>query len=434
MAEQKTIGRLPAIFRSLEDRNYRLFFTGQLISLCGTWMQTVAQSWLVYRLTNSPLLLGWVGFSAQIPVFLLSPIAGVTADRHNRQRLVIATQAASMVLAGVLAALTLTGRIQIVHIIMLSAALGVVNAFDIPARQSFVAELVGRERLSNAIALNSSMFNGARIAGPAVAGLVVAAVGEGWCFLLNSISYVAVIAGLLMMQVRTSRRPLMKQPALHAMNQGFRYIYRAKPIRALLLLLGVVSLTSMPYTVLMPVFAEKILYGGPGTLGALMGASGCGAVAGALMLAARQGLRGLGRWVAVSTAALGAGLILFAQSRLLWLSIAIMVPIGFSMIVQMASSNTLVQAMVSDEYRGRVMSVYSMMFMGMAPVGALLAGWGAGLIGAPGVLMAGGSIALVGAAVFATRLRHLRVLAREMIVAQQMAGGDPAEEVTAPAA
>jgi MFS family permease len=217
------------------------------------------------------------------------------------------------------------------------------------------------------------------------------------------------------------------------MKEGFRYIYRAKPIRALLVLLGIVSLTSMPYTVLMPVFADTILHGGPGTLGLLMGASGCGAVGGALMLAGRQGLRGLGRWVAAATAALGAGLILFAQSSSLPLSVVLMLPIGFAMIVQMASSNTLVQAMVSDEYRGRVMSVYSMMFMGMGPVGALLAGWGAGLIGAPAVVTIGGIVALGAAAVFGYRLRHLRVLAREMIVAQQMAGGDPAEEMTAPA-
>lgn len=417
---------LPQVLRALRHRNYRLFFLGQLVSLIGTWMQAVAQSWLVYRLTGSTLLLGTVGFTAQIPIFLLAPFGGALADRFSRHRVIVATQVASMLLALTLAGLTLAGRIEVWHLLVLSAALGVVNAFDVPARQAFVVELVGREDLPNAIALNSSMFNGARIVGPAVAGVLVAAVGEGWCFLLNGVSYVAVLGGLLRMRLAPKRASApASASALARMAEGFQFVARTPPVRALLLLLGAVSLMGMPYAVLMPVFAEDILRGGSRGLGLLMGATGVGALLGALTLAARRGLRGLGRWVAFGCAGFGAGLILFSLSRAFWLSLLLLVPVGFAMIVQMASSNTLIQSMVPDALRGRVMAVYSMMFMGMAPFGALLAGVVAEPLGAPRTVALGGLVCIAGAAVFYARLPKLRVQARRLIVAQQAVAGDP---------
>src|SRR5579864_822331 len=284
--------RLQLAMRSLRHRNFRLFFSGQLISLIGTWMQNIAQAWLVYRLTGSSLLLGIVGFASQIPVFILAPIGGAVADRHNRHRIVIGTQTASMVLAFILAALTLGGVVQVWHIMVLAALLGVVNAFDIPARQAFIVEMVGKEDLMNAIALNSSMFNGARIIGPAIAGILVASIGEGWCFFANGVSYVAVIVGLLMMRVqRPARRASAASPWAHII-EGFRFVRGTAPIRALLLLLGLVSLVAMPYTILMPIFADKILHGGARGLGVLMGATGLGALVGALLIASRTALKG----------------------------------------------------------------------------------------------------------------------------------------------
>ena len=422
--------RLPAIFRALRHRNYRLFFGGQFVSLTGMWMQSVAQSWLVYRLTGSAVLLGFVSFSGQIPVFLLAPVGGAVADRRDRHRIIIITQTTAMLLASTLAALTLTGRVEVWHLFVLAALLGVTNAFDIPARQSFVVEMVGREDLVNAIALNSSMFNGARVVGPAVAGLLVAAIGEGWCFFANAVSYVAVIAGLLSMNMERRRRPPARGSALSSIAEGFRFVARTGPVRALLLLLGLVSLTGMPYAVLMPIFADQILHGGPSGLGLLMGASGVGALAGALSLAARRGLRGLGRWVAFASAGFGVSIMLFSVSRSFWLSAALLVPAGFSLMLQMASSNTLVQSMVPDALRGRVMAVYSMMFMGMAPIGALLAGAVAQRIGAPATVALGGAACVVGAVVFGLRLPAHRDAARQLIVALQMTAGDPAEEVT----
>ena len=299
---------LPATLRALRYRNFQLFFGGQLISLIGTWMQNVAQAWLVYRLTGSSVLLGLVSFSSQIPVFLMSPVGGIVADRFRRRRVVIGTQTASMLLALVLAALTLTGAVQIWHIFVLSALLGVVNAFDIPARQAFFVEMVGREDLINAIALNSSMFNASRIIGPAVAGILVAGIGEGWCFFANGVSYIAVIAGLLLMTVaeRTSPSSHRRSP-LADVIEGFRFVIGSPPIHHLLILLGILSVTGMPFAVLMPIFADQILHGGAKGLGILMGASGVGALAGALLLAvARKRSKGLGRWVAISAGAFGA--------------------------------------------------------------------------------------------------------------------------------
>jgi MFS family permease len=430
--------------RALRHRNFQLFFSGQLISLTGTWMQTVAQSWLVYKLTGSGLLLGSVGFASQIPVFLVAPIGGITADRMNRQRVVIATQVASMILAFILAALTLTHRITVAEIFVLAALLGVVNAFDIPGRQSFLVDMVGREDLMNAIALNSSMFNAARVIGPAVAGVLVARLGEGWCFFVNGVSYIAVILGLLLMKVSSPPRAIGSSPLEH-IKEGFRFVNDAAPIRALLLLLGVVSATGMPYVVLMPIFADKILHSGGQELasligshdlgavrlGILMGAAGVGALLGALTLAARSGVKGLSRWVATCCAGFGVSLMLFSFSKSFWLSVILLLPVGYFVMLQMASSNTLIQVMVPDELRGRVMSVYSMMFMGLAPLGSLMGGALADRVGAPWAVALGGAVSVLGAVWFGMQLPQIRGEARKLIMAQQMAGGEPAEETTA---
>jgi MFS family permease len=422
--------KLPAMVRALRHRNFQLFFAGQLISLIGTWMQNVAQAWLVYRMTGSSLLLGAVAFANQIPVFLFAPLGGIVADRHNRHRVVIATQGAMMALAFALAALTLTHTVKVWHIFVLAALLGVANSYDIPARQSFLVDMVGKEDLMNAIALNSSMFNGARVVGPAVAGILVAWVGEGWCFFLNAVSYIAVIGGLLLMKLPPWVMPEHPDSALAHMAEGFRFVRRTMPIRALLLLLGLVSLVGMPYAVLMPIFADQILHGGARALGLLMGAAGVGALIGALALAARTQLRGLGSWVAVASLGFGVGLILFSFSRWFWASLLLLVPVGCALMVQMASSNTLIQAMVPDQFRGRVMAVYTMMFLGMAPLGALLAGALAERLGAPLTLALGGVGCMLGAGAFWLHLPSIRVEARQMIVAQGLAGGDPAEEIS----
>jgi MFS family permease len=417
------------MFRAFQYRNYRLFFSGQIISLVGTWMQSIAQSWLVYRLTGSSLWLGLTGFAGQIPVLLFATIGGMVADRYNRHRLLIGTQTAAMVLALILAALTLFGHLRVWEILVLASLLGVVNAFDIPVRQAFVVEMVNSEDLINAIALNSSMVNSARILGPAIAGVTVAAVGEGWCFFANGVSYVAVIAGLLLMSV-TPRPRRAQHSGLESIVEGFRWVAGTGPIRALLLLLGLVSLTGMPYAVLMPIFADKILHGGPRGLGLLMGATGFGAIIGTLTLAARRGVRGLGRWVAFAALGFGTSLILFSFSRSFVLSVVFLVPVGFSMMLEMASSNTLIQSMVPDDKRGRVMAFYSMMFMGMAPFGALLAGALAAHIGTPLTVTMGGVVCLAGASAFLVTWPALRVEARQLILAQAAAGGDPPEEMT----
>ena len=394
-------------------------------------MQNVAQAWLVYRLTGSSLLLGAAGFASQFPVFLTAPVGGIVADRLNRQRIVIATQVASMILAFILAILTLSHRVQVWHIFVLAALLGVVNAFDIPGRQSFLVDMVGKEDLMNAIALNSSMFNGARVIGPAIAGILVAKIGEGWCFFANAVSYIAVIIGLFMIRVQFPARLAAEASPLAHMAEGFRFVRNTGPIRALLLLLGLVSLVAMPYTVLMPVFADRILHGGAQALGVLMGATGVGALLGALTLAAKTGVSGLGRWVAFACAGFGVSLILFAYSRNLWLSTVLLLPVGFCMMLQMSSSNTLIQAMVPDHLRGRVMAVYTMMFMGMAPFGSFFAGALADRLGAPLTVAIGAVAAVGGAAWFWMGLPKIRVEARRLIVAQTMAGGTPAEEMTA---
>ena len=419
--------RLPSTFRALRHRNFRLFFAGQFISLTGTWMQSVAQSWLVYRMTGSVVLLGMIGFASQIPVFLLTPIGGTAADRYNRHRILLATQTISMVLAFILAFLTLTGRVEIWHLFVIATGFGLANAFDIPTRQAFAVDMVGKEDLINAIALNSSMFNGARIVGPAIAGILVAAVGEGWCFFGNAVSYIAVLGGLMMMRIT----PILRAPAgspLANIAEGFGYVVRTKPVLALLLLLGLVSLMGMPYSVLMPIFAEEILHGDSSTLGFLMGASGSGALMAALVLASRKHVFGLGRWVMLACAGFGISLILFSFSRSFWLSAALLVPVGFAMMTQMSSSNTLIQAMIPDELRGRVMAVYSMMFMGMAPLGSLLAGTLAGVIGAPETVALGGVVCVVAAVIFRYVAAPLQEEGRRMIVSMQMTGGEPASK------
>ena len=421
---------LPPALRALRSRNYRLFVGGQLVSLIGTWMQMVAQSWLIYRLTGSAALLGLIGFASQIPVFVLAPLGGVIADRAHRHHVLIATQSLMMILAFALAAVTLSDYVEVWHIFALASLLGVTNAFDIPARQAFLVEMVDRDDIINAIALNSSMLNGARVVGPGIAGVVVATVGEGWCFLLNAISYVAVIGALLMMQVRR-RAPVQSQvSAWESVVEGFSYSWDTKPVRALLLLLGLVSLMGMPYSVLMPIMADRILHGGPNAYGLLLSASGVGALAGAVTLTMRRHIQGLGRWVAVSAIGFGVTLIAFSLSRVLWLSALLLVPAGFFVMIEMASSNTLIQSMIPDRLRGRVMSVYSMMFMGMAPLGALGAGIAAAPLGAPVTIAIGGVVCIAGGLTFGARLPSLRGPARELIVAQQLAAGAPPDEAT----
>ncbi|MDQ3920108.1 MAG: MFS transporter [Acidobacteriota bacterium] len=398
------------MLRALSHRNYRLFFSGQSVSLVGTWMTRIATSWLVYRLTGSALLLGVVGFAGQIPSFVLAPFAGVLVDRWNRHRLLVVTQILSLVQSLALALLALTGVIQIRHVIWLSVFQGLINAFDMPARQAFVVEMVERrEDLPNAIALNSSMVNATRLLGPSLGGIVIAWVGEGWCFMIDAVSYVAVVASLLAMRVT----PRMTEPVkganmLRQLREGFAYAARFAPIRKVLMLLALVSLVGMPYTVLMPVFADEVLRGGPNTLGLLMAASGVGALVGAMFLAARKSVLGLGTLIPLTAAAFGAGLIAFSFSRVLWLSLALMVVTGLGFMVQMAASNTVLQTIVEEDKRGRVMSFYTMAFMGTAPFGSLLAGSVAERIGAPHTLLFGGLGCIAGALWFAFSLPALR--------------------------
>lgn len=397
------------VLRSLRHRNYRLFFGGQGISLIGTWMQQIALGWLVYRLTDSAFLLGLVGFAGQIPTFILASVAGVLADRYNKHKIIIITQTLAMIQAAILAILTLTNTIQIWHIILLSIVVGIVNAFDMPTRQSFVVDLVDdKSDLPNAIALNSSMFNTARLVGPTVAGILIAVLGEGLCFLLNAISYVAVIAALYMMKF-TSKSEIRKQTeVLKGLKEGIKYAYSFKPIRILLIFLGLVSLTGGPYTVLMPIFAKDILKGDANTLGFLFGAVGIGALIGAIYLASRKTVLGLGRWIAISSSVFAAGLILFSFSQNLFISLTLMIFTGFGMMVQMASTNTLLQTLVDDDKRGRVMSLYVMAFMGTAPIGSLVAGTLASKFGAPFTILSGGVICLMGGIAFALYLPELR--------------------------
>jgi MFS family permease len=404
---------LKLTFRALSHRNYRLFFGGQGISLIGTWMQQIAMSWLVYHLTHSAFMLGLVGFMGSISTFLLAPLAGVLADRWPLRRALVVTQILAMVQALLLAFLTLEGLIDVIHLMMLSAALGLVNAFDMPIRQSFVLEMVEKkEDLGNAIALNSSLVNSARLFGPAIAGMLIAVVGEGVCFLINGLSYLAVIASLLAMKIDPLQRKKQTPQLWRGLKEGFSYAFGFPPIRSLLLLLALVSLMGMPYSTLMPIFAKDILHGGSHTLGFLVGCSGVGALTGAVYLASRKSVLGLGRIIVLASSTFGLGLIAFSLSRLIWLSLGLMVLTGFGMMVQMASSNTVIQTLVEDDKRGRVMSFYTMAIRGMTPFGSLLAGTMASSFGAPMTLLFGGVSCIVGALLFAKRLPSLREKAR----------------------
>jgi len=419
--KQKEKWQLRATVRALRHRNFRLFFVGQGVSLIGTWMQRIAVGWLVYRLTDSAFLLGVVGFAGQIPAFVLAPFAGVLADRWNRHRLLILTQALAMTQAFVLAYLVLTETVEVWQIIVLSLVLGVVTAFDIPVRQSFMIEMIEeKDDLGNAIALNSSMVNGARLLGPSVAGLLIATVGEGMCFLINGLSYLAVIASLLLMKIVQKNNRAHQPGAWHDLKEGLKYVYEFEPIRAIILLLALVSLMGMPYIVLMPIFARDVLHGGPSALGFLMGGSGVGALAGALYLASRRGVLGLGKMIPVGAGIFGLGLIGFALSRNFFWSLTLLTAVGFGQMIQLATSNTLLQTMVDDDRRGRVMGFFTVAFVGMAPVGSLLAGALASVIGAPWTLFVGGVACMVGAGVFARRLPQLREKARPIYVKKEI--------------
>lgn len=411
----------PATLRALRHRNFRLFFAGQLISLIGTWMQVVAQSWLVYRLSGSSTLLGLVNFAGQIPVFILSPLGGYVADRWDRRQVVLITQAASMLLALTLGILTLTGRIQIWEVFVLSALLGVVYSFDIPARQAFLGEMVSREDMINAIALNSSIFNGARIIGPAIAGILVARIGEGWCFIGNGVSYIAVIWSLLAMRLEYIRRKPSENSAWQTIREGFAYVAGTGPVRSLLFLVGVLSFAGLPYAVLMPIFADGILHAGASGLGILMGVGGLGALTGALILASRTELKGLTRWAVWGMAVFALALAVFSLSGKIWLSATALFVVGFSGMIQMGAANTLVQSMAPEHFRGRVMSVYSMMYMGVGPVGGLLAGLAADRFGAPRTLLTGAILCLAASGVFMLRLPELREGTRLLLEAQREA-------------
>jgi MFS family permease len=375
-------GALWQMLRALRHRNYRLFFMGQGVSLIGTWMQRVAQGWLVYQLTHSEFMLGVVGFSGQIMTFLLSPLAGVLADRYDRRWMLILTQVLAMLQAGALAVLTLGGWITAWQIVVLSLLMGLINAFDIPIRQSFIVEMLDRrEDLPNAIALNSFMFNGARLIGPTVAGFLIAEVGEGLCFLLNSASFLFVITALVAMRVVPRPVEVRRRPVLHHLVEGARYAFGSGPIRDILLLLAVMNLVGLPYIVLMPALAQNLLHGGAETLGLMFSASGVGAILGATYLASRKSVLGLGRVIALNIGAFGVALIALSWVGDLWVAMPLLVIVGFCMMTLLASCNTLIQTIVEEDKRGRVMGFYTMSFMGVAPFGSLLAGGIAGAIG-----------------------------------------------------
>jgi MFS family permease len=409
----KAAGGLGTIFRSLSHRNYRLFFGGQGLSLVGTWMQQIAVSWLVYRLTHSVFMLGVVGFASRIPTFLLAPAAGVLVDRWNRHRTLVITQVLSMVQALVLAILVLTGTVQVWQIICLTLILGIINSFDVPVRQSFVVDMIGRRQdLGNAIALNSSMVNGARLVGPSLAGILIAAVGEGICFLVNALSFLAVIVSLIAMTNIPKRPKALHVRFLRGLKEGFAYAFGFTPIRYLLLLLALVSLMGMGYMVLMPVFAKEILHGGAHTYGFLMGATGVGALTGALFLASRKTVLGLSKIIAIASGIFGAGLVGLSVTRFFIPSLLLMATIGFGMMVQMAATNTVIQTLVDDDKRGRVMSLYAMAFMGMTPFGSLLAGGLAHSIGVPYTVAIGGVTCLAGSLLFARKRPEIRKMIR----------------------
>jgi MFS family permease len=399
-------------WRALRHRNFRLFFGGQTISLVGTWMTRIATAWLVYRLTKSALLLGTVSFAGQIPTFIFAPIAGVIVDRHDRRRVLVWTQTLAMVQSLLLAWLTLAHRINITEILVLSAFQGLINAFDMPGRQAFMVQMVeDRKDLSNAIAINSSMVNVARLVGPSLAGLVIAVSSEGWCFLVDGISYIAVIVSLLMMHVPATAMKRAVTSMFEQMREGWTYVSSFMPVRTILILFALISLMGMPYMVLMPIFAASVLHGGPHTLGFLMGAAGAGALVSAFSLVLRRSVRGLTKMIPAAAIIFGTGLFFFGLSHWLWLSLVLMLFVGFGMLQGMTVSNTIIQTLVPEDRRGRVMSYYTAAFMGMAPFGSLLAGSLAHWIGAPRTVMFTGSCCIAGGLWFWSRLPAIR---REM--------------------
>ncbi len=401
------------MFRSLQYRNYRLFFTGQSISLIGTWMQRIALPWLVYHMTGSAFLLGLVGFAGQIPTFLLSPVAGVIIDRFSRYKVLLITQILSLVQASVLAVLALTGVIQIWHIILLSVIFGCINAFDTPSRHSFVIEMVEKkEVLGNAIALNSLMFNGARLIGPSIAGVMLATTGEGVCFLINAISYIFVIGSLLMMHIPKKEFPRKETKILKELKEGFNYTFGFQPIKHLILLLAVVNLMGASYQVLMPVFAKEVLHGGSDIYGFLMAAAGFGALIGAAYLASRESVLRLGRIIPTAATVFGAGLVALAFTNIIPVTIGLMFIIGLGLMLNSASCNTILQTITEDQMRGRVMSFYTMAIMGTAPFGSLLAGSLAKLIGTQYAILIGGVSCIAGALVFYKKLPRLKTLVK----------------------
>lgn len=397
------------VWRALRHRNFRLFFGGQTISLIGSWMTRIATSWLVYKLTHSAWALGTISFAGQFPTFLLAPFAGVWIDRLNLRNVLVWTQALAMVQSLLLAALTFTGHINIEWILGLSILQGCINAFDMPGRQSFMVQMVeDRADLGNAIAINSSMVNVARLIGPSLAGMIIAVSSEAWCFLIDGVSYLAVIASLLAMRLNVAAVSRKSTSTLTELKEGWTYVSGFVPIRTILMLFAVVSLMGMPFVVLMPVFAVNVLRGGPHTLGFLMGAMGVGALISALSLAARKSVRGLIRTIPFSAMFFGLGLIGFGLSRFVWLSMVMVLVAGMGMMQGMAASNTVIQTIVSEDKRGRVMSYYTMAFMGMAPFGSLLAGSLASRIGAPMTVILNGAAIIVGAAWFITQFPALR--------------------------
>jgi MFS family permease len=396
-------------WRALKHRNFRLFFGGQSISLIGTWMTRIATSWLVYKLTKSPLMLGTVGFAGQIPSFLFAPLAGVIVDRMDRRKVLVWTQALAMLQSLLLAVLALTHRINVTEILLLSVMQGIINAFDMPARQSFMIRMVeDRADLQNAIAINSSMVNAARLIGPSLAGILIAATSEGWCFLIDGISYIAVIASLLMMRIPHEELQAHGTTMAQQLRQGWEYVTASVPIRNILMLFALLSLMGWPFMVLMPVFAAEVLKGGAHTQGFLMGAVGVGALASALVLAVRKSVRGLTKIIPIGACVFGAGLIAFGFSHSLWLSLPIMLVTGFGMMQGITSSNTILQTLVDEKMRGRVMSYYTMAFVGMAPFGSLFAGALARVVGVQNTVIVSGIACISGGIWFFTRLPRIR--------------------------
>jgi MFS family permease len=415
--------RLPRMFRTIENRNYRLYFFGQMVSLLGSWLQSVAQAWLVYRLTGSSFQLGLVVFIGQVPLLFLSPIGGLIADRYPRRWVVVATQAISMLLAFVLAVLTLWGHVQLWEILAVAGLQGIINAVDVPTRQALVSEIVDTDNLLNAVALNSSIFSNASSVAPLIAGFLVATLGEGWCFAINGATYLAVIAGLLMMRLEEHKRDRGPQSALSRVREGFHFVHDTAPIRRILVALALVSLLGAPFTVLMPIFASKVLHAGPRGLGLLMSANGVGSLIGSLLLASRRGLTGLGPWIVFGSAGLGAALILFSLSRSFALSLLILGAVGFCMFYQITVSNALIQAMSPNALRGRVIAILSMLILGVVPFGALLAGFLAEHFGAPLTVAVGGLACVAGAVLCSVNLPTLTVQARQLIAANFMVTG-----------